>query len=51
MCEKCVQLDQKIAHCRALAARLTDQQTLDGIAVLIERYYLQKKALHPETGK
>jgi hypothetical protein len=36
MCEKCDELDRKIAHYRDMAVRITDQQTLDGIASLIE---------------
>jgi hypothetical protein len=37
MCEKCVELDSKIEHYRALASRITDQPTLDGISHLTER--------------
>jgi hypothetical protein len=36
MCEKCDALDRKIAHYKDMAVKITDQQTLDGIASLIE---------------
>jgi hypothetical protein len=51
MCEKCIELDSKIEHYRALASRITDQPTLDGINHLIERMQAQKAALHPEEAQ
>jgi hypothetical protein len=51
MCEKCVELDSKIEHYRALASRVTDQPILDGIKHLIERIQAQKAALHPENAE
>jgi hypothetical protein len=48
MCETCVELDKKIEHYRNMASRITDQQMLDGIKVLIEQMQAQKVALHPE---
>ena len=47
MCERCVELDGKIAHYQRLASRFTDQGLLDGIKELIERAKDQKAALHP----
>ena len=47
MCEKCAQLDEKIVHCKALSRQITDQPTLDGIAILIGQYEAQKRDLHP----
>jgi hypothetical protein len=47
MCAKCIELDEKIAHHKALAIRITDQLTLDGIALLVEQYEAQKRELHP----
>ena len=47
MCEKCAQLNEKIVHCKALSQHITDQLTLDGIAILIEQYEAQKRELHP----
>jgi hypothetical protein len=48
MCEKCDELDGKIAHYQRMASRITDQAVLDGIKELIERATAQKAALHPE---
>ncbi|WGS20607.1 MULTISPECIES: hypothetical protein [unclassified Bradyrhizobium] len=31
--------------------RITDQLTLDGVALLIEQYRAQKSSLHPEKGE
>jgi hypothetical protein len=47
MCDKCSEHDNKIAHYRLLAARITDRETLDGIAGLIEQITAAKVALHP----
>jgi hypothetical protein len=47
MCEKCDELDRQIARYKALSAQMTDQLTLSGIALLIERYEAQKRELHP----
>ena len=35
MCEKCAEIDEKIAQYRALSDRVTDQLTQSGIALLI----------------
>jgi hypothetical protein len=51
MCEKCVDIDKKIAHYRRLSSGITDQAMLDGIKALIERMQAQKVALHPEQAK
>jgi hypothetical protein len=48
MCEKCAEFNEKIARCKAISTRVTDQLTLSGIALLIERYETQKRELHPE---
>jgi hypothetical protein len=48
MCERCVELDEKIDHYRRLAARITDGRAIDGINELIERMKAEKAALHPE---
>jgi hypothetical protein len=34
-------------HCKALSKHITDQLTLDGIAILIGQYEAQKRELHP----
>jgi len=48
MCDKCVELDRKIAQYQRLWSRITDQPTLDGIKELIAKMKAQKAALHPE---
>jgi hypothetical protein len=49
VCAKCEEIDRVIAHYRDLKARVTDEQTLDGIARLIEQLEADKMKLHPET--
>jgi beta-phosphoglucomutase-like phosphatase (HAD superfamily) len=51
MCEKCVELDNKIEYYRSITSRVTDRPTLDGIEELIERLQAQKSALHPERAE
>ena len=51
MCDRCVELDGKIAHYQRIASRITDQAMLDGIKELIESMKAQKTALHPEQQK
>ncbi|MFB9267711.1 hypothetical protein ACFFWD_32030 [Bradyrhizobium erythrophlei] len=48
MCEKCVELDGKIAHLKALSTNVTDELTLAGMALLTKHYEDQKRELHPE---
>jgi hypothetical protein len=48
MCDKCSEHDEKIARYQGLAMCITDRQTLDGIASLIEQTIAAKLALHPE---
>jgi hypothetical protein len=48
MCSECIQIDRKIEHLRTLALRLSDQQTLNGIADLIAELEAKKLALHPQ---
>jgi hypothetical protein len=48
MCEKCVELESKIEHCRRIAMGVNDPLTLEGIANLIRKYEDDKKGLHPE---
>jgi hypothetical protein len=48
MCEKCVQIDQKIERYRSVVRSITDQLTVDGVKKLIAGLEAQKAALHPE---
>lgn len=47
MCEKCREIDERVAHYRLLAARLTDRQTLEAIQQLIDTLEREKAVLHP----
>jgi hypothetical protein len=51
MCEKCVEIDDKIEHYQRMASRMTDQAMRDGNKDLIEQMKAQKVALHPERAK
>ncbi|WP_199805206.1 hypothetical protein [Bradyrhizobium pachyrhizi] len=46
MCEKCVELDKKIKHYKAIRSRVTDQMTLEGIAKLLADLQGKKRELH-----
>jgi hypothetical protein len=49
MCDKCTELDKKIAHYRKLAAAVLDRRVLDGIHALIVKYEADKRAAHPDA--
>lgn len=46
MCEWCRELDGRIEQCRSIKSETTDPTMLDGIALLVEQYEADKKALH-----
>lgn len=48
MCEKCIELDKKIAHYERISPAITDQNALDGIKEFIKQMRAQKVALHQE---
>ena len=48
MCDKCVELDDKIDHYQRIASKITDQLTIDRIKELIAQLESQKAAFHPE---
>jgi hypothetical protein len=50
MCWKCQEMDRVIAHYRELGSRVTDQATLEGIALLIQKMEAEKRALHSAEG-
>ena len=50
MCWKCQELDAVIEHYRGLCAQTADKGSLKGIQVLIEKFEVDKKALHPEKS-
>jgi hypothetical protein len=49
MCEKCVELDNKIKHYSRLSSLITDQQMIEQLGLFIEKLRAEKAALHPET--
>ena len=51
MCVKCNEFDSKIAHYQRIAIRVTDQQTLEGIAGLIKQMTADKAAIRCEPDK
>ena len=48
MCDKCVELDKRIAHYQTLALRVMDPPTVEGINKLINEMQARKAALHRE---
>jgi hypothetical protein len=48
MCDKCVELDNKIEHYRKITLSIGDQLTVERIKALIEDLQAQKVVLHPE---
>ena len=48
MCEKCVEIDKRIARYRRLLSGVSDQIAIDGAKRLIADLEAQKIALHPE---
>ena len=50
MCDKCVELDKRIAHFhyQTLALRVMDPPTVEGINKLINEMQARKAALHRE---
>jgi hypothetical protein len=48
MCEKCVEIDSRIATYQRIASSTTDQPTIDGAKQLIADLQVRKAALHPE---
>jgi hypothetical protein len=51
MCDKCTEIDAKIAHFTELAARLSDAPTIEGIKKVIKEKLDQKALLHPEDKR
>lgn len=48
MCEKCIELDRRIARYTQLSAKVTDEMALDGIAKLLADLQGKKRELHPD---
>ena len=50
MCERCIELDRKIAHYRAILSRIRDQAVVDGVSKLIAELMAEKATIH-SAGK
>ena len=50
MCDKCVEIDEKIKQYRSIVRSITDQPTVDGAKALIADLEAQKAALHPKRS-
>jgi hypothetical protein len=48
MCEKCVELDEKIGRYRRISDSINDELTIERIKAAIVEAEAQKAALHPE---
>lgn len=48
VCELCRELEARIDQCRRLEMKMTDQATLDGIALLISGYEADMSRVHDE---
>lgn len=48
MCDKCGELDEKIAHLRSVGARITDEKTIAGVQSLIEECLAERAKLHAD---
>jgi hypothetical protein len=51
VCDRCEELDKKIAHFRQLAARVLDPLLTEGVGKMIEEMEAQKATFHPEQQK
>jgi hypothetical protein len=50
MCDKCTEIDEKVAHYQALTRRLLDQSTLERVEAMIADMLALKQLFHP-SGK
>jgi hypothetical protein len=48
MCDKCTEIDEKIAHYRTLSQRILDSSTLERIEALVADLLAFKELLHPK---
>jgi hypothetical protein len=51
MCDRCEELDKKIAHYRQIIARVLDPLLTEGVGKMIEEMEAQKATFHPEQQK
>jgi beta-phosphoglucomutase-like phosphatase (HAD superfamily) len=48
MCDKCVEIDEKIRRYQNILRSITDQPTIEGAKRLIAELQAQKAVLHPQ---
>jgi hypothetical protein len=48
MCEKCIEIDERIRRLKRIAEQVQDPATLEAASQLIGEMEILKKALHPE---
>jgi hypothetical protein len=51
MCNRCLQLDEKLRHFRRIAARVNDELTDEALDALALEHETQKLAFHPEANE
>jgi hypothetical protein len=51
MCDKCVEINERIARYRRINEQIMDQQFNDRTKALIAELELEKAGFHPENGK
>jgi hypothetical protein len=51
MCDKCVEIDERIEHYRSIATRVHDELTREGIAALIADLEAKKASFHRVGNK
>ena len=51
MCDKCVEIDEKIERCRRLVALITDQLTNERLGELIADLLARKVSFHLEQDE
>ena len=51
MCDRCEELDKKIAHYRQIIARVLDPLLNERVGKMIEEMEAQKATFHPEQKK
>jgi hypothetical protein len=51
MCERCVEIDERIKRYRDILRSITDPATVDGAKALIADLENQRAALHPDRNE
>jgi|HubBroStandDraft_2_1064218.scaffolds.fasta_scaffold3433850_1 hypothetical protein len=51
MCDKCEEIEAKVARYRRLADGINDKPTIEQLSALVRNLETEKMALHPEPEK